>query len=176
MGVTINFEFGDLKRMQEAWASSRETVAPILEEAMERAASLLQAQMRTYPEQRGDLHLQGSSPPPFYSEKQKRWFFGALQRDEIVVPYERTNALEESWQVQPVEASDTHLHAAVFTNLAVAKWVQSSLTQAGMFFAVAPYWQTAQDVVRDQKEPITALFNNAVEDWFRREFVALMSE
>jgi hypothetical protein len=36
---------------------------------------------------------------PFFTEKQRRWFFAALARGEISVPYHRTQGLRESWQI-----------------------------------------------------------------------------
>lgn len=36
---------------------------------------------------------------PFFTEKQRRWFFAALRRGEISVPYHRTQGLRESWNI-----------------------------------------------------------------------------
>lgn len=167
MGIVINFEFGELKQATEAWKALPSTIQPALVGAMEQAQGVIHQAVTTYPAQKNDLHLQGSNPAPFYSERQRRWFFAALNSGELELPYQRTGELGASWQKSAIEQTPTTIRSSVFTNLFVAKWVQSSLGQAGMFLAAAPYWQTAQDVVRDRKGEVTYLFSNGVSEWLQ---------
>jgi hypothetical protein len=37
--------------------------------------------------------------PGWFSDRQRRWFFAALSRGEINIPYRRTQALSQAWQI-----------------------------------------------------------------------------
>lgn len=56
----------------------------------------------------------------FQSERQRRWFFAALARGEITIPYPRTYRLREGWQYIP----RSPIEAWVRNEVPYVGWVQ----------------------------------------------------
>ena len=44
--------------------------------------------------------------PGWFSDRQRRWFFAALRRGAISIPYVRTGTLEGNWKVMPFGSRD----------------------------------------------------------------------
>jgi hypothetical protein len=141
--------------------------APDLEAGMQEATGILREGMAEYPDYpgAGALHLGGTNPAPFYSPKQKRFFFYALHAG-LIHPGsgERTGGLAASWQ-QRVEVSSAGLRGVVWTDSPVAKWVQNQTSQAAMFQG---YWQPAQQVYQEKREALKESLRAAARNAMRK--------
>ena len=113
-------------------------------------------------------------PPPsrgpmkWKSAKQRRWFFAALRRGEIEVPYRRgqspgSERLGASW-TKPVarKVGAGLIQAIVGTNVSYARYVQDSGFQAAIHKG---NWQTVQDVARRQAQPIKRFIEQSLARW-----------
>lgn len=105
-----------------------------------------------YPPQSGLTRKQvyGQS---FQSERQRRWFFAALKRGEIEVPYRRGSSpgsrnLKQTWTVRQVSP----LVVEVGTNTPYAPYVQSSESQSRYHSMTG--WRTDKDIMESERELI----------------------
>ena len=85
----------------------------------------------------------GNAPVKFVSEKQRRYFFWALNSGEIDVPYKRGRTLGNSW-TKKVSMRGSGVIGRVGTNVPYALLVQWRKTQARRFRGI---WTTTDDVV-----------------------------
>jgi hypothetical protein len=97
----------------------------------------------------------------FKSDKQRRFFFGALKHGAIQVPYRRgqspgSEKLGQSWTV---EAND--LYATVGTAVSYAPLVQKRDAQSLYHRAVG--WQTAEDVAERETDAVVSGVARALE-------------
>ena len=91
----------------------------------------------------------------FQSDKQRRWFFAALDSGEINVPYRRTGQLAKSWQVSRSE------NGAVFTNKAPgASYVMGSPGQSRHEKMVG--WKQIGNIVERQLSGMSSKFRTVL--------------
>ena len=73
------------------------------EAATEDVATYLVNVLRLSPPQksvsRADAYPDAPAGPGWFSEKQRRWFFWALNSGELQIPYRRTQAIAQGWQI-----------------------------------------------------------------------------
>ncbi len=88
----------------------------------------------------------GNAPMEFVSEKQRRWFFWALNNGKITVPYKRGRTLGNSWSSAKVRIRrrKNGVFGRIGTNIPYAPLVQYRKTQAKRFRGI---WPTTDDVV-----------------------------
>lgn len=149
MGITVSFSGdwdGAIARLEQAGTTLDEGMMGIVGDAVE----VLRTAEAEYPDQ-PEYHLLGDNPAPFFSPKQKRYFFWALARGLIQVPYQRTGQLAAEWQTSVTNEGDGRVRGRVWNDSPIARLVMGDGTdQARMFRGV---WQTAQrryDGVRDE--------------------------
>jgi len=131
--------------------------------AMQRAVDLVLDGIAKYPEPPGPGSFKG-----FVSDKQRRWFFAALRKGEVQVPYRRTGLLGKSWTTE-VNISENELTGIVGNNTAYAGWVQGptfpAKTSHGQYQAKVHQgrWQTADDVLTENADKIMSIFGIQLE-------------
>lgn len=149
MGIVVRFS-GDWDGSN--LATLEQTLNEGMMEGMRQAVERLREIEAEYPEP-GDYHLLGDNPPPFYSEKQKRFFFWALRNGVITVPYARTGALAAAWQ-ESVESLGDAVVGHVWNDSPIAQLVMGEGEQAQMFQGV---WETAQQRFHDAAEELVGI-------------------
>lgn len=90
---------------------------------------------------------------PFRSDKSRRFFFAALRKGQITVPYQRGNdprseTMGRKWSIQPTNDGAQAVNAASYSDL-----VQGAQTQAGYHRGV---WKTDEDAARQLEQDGTA--------------------
>lgn len=97
------------------------------------------------------------------SEKQRRWFFAALRRGTITVPYRRGQGRSEdlggSWTV---EIKDGGLTAVIGNNVSYGPLVQQEGKQYWMHKATG--WKTTSKVLQDETAYVNEQVVKAVRD------------
>ena len=113
-----------------------------------------------YPPQAGLTRKQvyGQS---FQSERQRRWFFAALSRGEIDVPYRRGSSagsrnLKQTWTVRQISP----LAVEVGTNTPYAPYVQSAESQSRYHFMSG--WRTDKDIMDSERDVIVGYVWNEI--------------
>ena len=124
-----------------------------VENGLKAAGDLVRADIKKYPGR------QSSGPQQWKSERQRRWFFAALRRGEIQVPYRRTGKLGQSW-TRTIEKGGRWPAAVIGTNRAYAPWVQDEERQAPMH--ARNTWPTAQGVARDKQGDVVRVIEQAI--------------
>lgn len=107
----------------------------VLRPPMHRGLSRLHEELATYPPQSG-------RPQRFRSDRQRRWFFAALNSGAISVPYRRTGTLGRSW-TEEIRQTPGNLVGEVGNNVEYGPYVQGHGTQSAYHQG---NWQTDQEV------------------------------
>lgn len=149
----------DIRNFGDQLRQVANEVQPVMTAAMEKSVADVKYEFQIYPLQRMGLHLAGPLPGGFYTEKQRRYVLWAIRSGVIVVPYERTNKLSESWQTE-VNTTQDEIVGIIYTMLEYAKWVMDADHQVQMF---QDYWHTAQDRFDNMADDITQNFADALD-------------
>lgn len=123
----------------------------VLEPPMKRALNQLQRALAAYPPQTRRRMR-------FVSDRQRRWFFAALNSGQISIPYSRTGNLGRSWTTE-IRTSPMELIGEVGNNVPYGPYVQGENTQASIHQGI---WQTDQDVFDDLRDQIVADFERSI--------------
>lgn len=83
---------------------------------------------------------QTHAPQPFVSDKQRRYFFAALRKGKIQVPYIRTGAINALWEVTTMANGNTKVRST----RKGAKWVIGENTEQSRYHA--GNWPSVNDV------------------------------
>lgn len=98
---------------------------------------------------------------PFFSDAQRGWFFAALARGEIEIPYRRTGALAGGWNIQR-EKERFILNNAV----PHAPYVQGIAAQSRHERMVG--WKNAYEVIEASLTFRNSRFRDAVHEAYRK--------
>ena len=83
----------------------------------------------------------------FFSDKQRRFFFAALNDGRIQVPYRRTQTLSRGWRVLDKGAS-----SMLYNEVSYAKYVQDTEQQARLQTAIG--WKGYQELLKERMAKI----------------------
>ncbi len=91
-------------------------------------------------------------PQPFVSDRQRRYFFAALRRGEIEVPYRRgfspgSESLGRRWTIK---TTDRGLTGVIGNNASYARYVQGAGFQTA--YHAETGWKTDEQVAREKRE------------------------
>lgn len=84
--------------------------------------------------------MQTHAPQPFKTDKSRRFFFAALRKGKIKVPYERTDAINVSWEVTTMANGNTK----IANKRKNAKYVIGERTEQSAYHA--GNWPSVDDV------------------------------
>lgn len=131
--------------------------------------------------QKATAHVQGKiaqyppdsrahRPQPFVSDRQRRYFFAALRRGEIEVPYRRgmspkSEALGRKWTRTFRQAGLTGI---VGNNTSYARYVQGTEKQTA--YHTQTGWKTTGQVADEEAGAVMAIVNEELADVFFRGF------
>lgn len=79
----------------------------------------------------------------FWTDKQRRFFFSALARGEIQVPYRRTQHLKMSWRFRSLPGADVFT-AEVYNDADYRQWVQGFARQQARIHRGR--WQSQEEI------------------------------
>jgi len=130
------------------------TALSTLRPAMQRSVMRVHKDIAEYPEPPGAGSFKG-----FASDKQRRWFFAALRRGDIAVPYVRTGTLGRRWTTKVTMGPD-ELLGTIGNDTAYAPFVQSGGQQAQIHQG---RWETIEKVLDDNKPAIEQEFKRAID-------------
>ena len=122
--------------------------------AMRRSVFRVHKDIATYPEPPASGSFKG-----FVRDKQRRWFFAALRRGDITVPYVRTGTLGRRWTTN-VAASLDGLVGTIGNNTDYGPFVQSTGQQAQIHRG---RWETIDKVLADNKQAIERDFKREID-------------
>lgn len=140
MSITVRFN-GDWDGAITNLTQAQDTLDEGMVEVMGEAVELLRRAESEYPDS-PEYHMFGDNPAPFFSPKQKRFFFFALARGLIQVPYQRTGQLAAEWQTSVAQEGAGQVRGRVWNDSPIARLVMGEGDdQARLFRGV---WATAQ--------------------------------
>jgi hypothetical protein len=143
MAATISY---DIKGHQAVKNSLRKLASEYREETdsiIEQWAKERKVQLKAF-----GYPAQKKAKQPFKTDKQRRWFFWALNNGMISVPYQRTGRLANSWGISRVGWSDYAVrNSAPYSAIVIGKSTQSKYHLG--------HWWVAQDIIDANKPELT---------------------
>jgi hypothetical protein len=100
----------------------------------------------------------------FVSDKQRRFFFAALGRGTIQIPYQRTNRLKTGWVFIPDGAGGRITNRTLYAQYVVGVPGQAAIHQG--------WWRTEEQILQDAvKNRIDLFVDQTMGRWFDRSGV-----
>jgi hypothetical protein len=118
----------------------------IIDAAVDEAAPYLVEVLKQYPPQKHVTRKQAYGKS-FFSDKQRRWFFAALNAGEIDSPYKRTQGLRNAWQI-----IGSGKNTIIVNDSEGAPFVMGDQTQSRHERMVG--WETVSRVVADRAKKL----------------------
>lgn len=125
--------------------------AEFLRKPMQAALSVLEEDAKTYPPASGKKQ-------PFKTAKQRRWFFAALKRGEITVPYRRTRTLGRAWN-RKISVSGGRVVGVLGNPVAYAPYVMENAKQSRYHSGT---WKTDRIIMIDNEKKVVSIFNRFI--------------
>jgi hypothetical protein len=114
--------------------------------AVDECAPYLVEVLKQYPSQKYVTRKQAYGKS-FFSDKQRRWFFAALNSGELKIPYRRTQGLRNAWQI--IGSGKT---AIIVNESSGAPFVMGDQTQSRHERMVG--WETVSRIVADRAKKL----------------------
>jgi len=163
--ATVTLTETGINKLIARLENAEQLVMPELEAGMTEATTLVRDAEAEYPA-RGDYHMFGEDPKPFFSPKQQRYFFWALRNGLITVPYQRTGAYAEQW-VQRVELDASTVRGIISNSSPIAGLLQGT-DQARMFEGV---WGKAATIFQEVKPQVRETLRAAARTAMQKLFL-----
>ncbi|MBN2002806.1 MAG: hypothetical protein JXA21_05570 [Anaerolineae bacterium] len=145
--MPVEIEVEGLAEAIDRFAQGNAQIGKALHRATYRSVQLLRKKLARYPRpSTGKAH--------FKSEKQRRFFFAALRKGQITVPYRRTGTLGRKWTSR-VTFNDADVAGFVGNNTPYGPYVQGFADQAQIH---AGNWQTDQQVAQESADEVMGFF------------------
>ncbi len=150
----------DVQGLEELQAGLEALPEEARDAAVDGVSTYLINVFRAYPPQKYVSNREAYGAP-FVSDKQRRWFFAALARGEIDVPYKRTQTLANSWRQEGRGYSSILVNETPY-----AQFVQEHTTQSRMMALRG--WKTTLVVIQERISRIIEVSNGAAQRVIRR--------
>lgn len=128
------------------------------DEGVEEASLYMVNVLHQYPPQKRVTIAQAGG---WKSDKQRRWFFAALRRGEIQVPYHRTQQLADGWKILGYGKS-----SFIANETSYAKYVMGDGDQSRMHELIG--WQKLQSFLTTRAQQIIRKFDAGVKNAISR--------
>lgn len=129
---------------------------PGMRDGLNDVADYLRGVLRNQPDYRHVSRKEAFGGDGFFSDKQRRWFFAALDSGELSLPYQRTGALRDGWQI----AGKDSLTPMLFNSAPHAIFAHDAKRQSRMLKKIG--WKTLADVVKERSSQIARVMAEAV--------------
>lgn len=129
---------------------------PGMRDGLNDVADYMRGVMRSQPAYRHITRKEAFGGNGFFSDKQRRWFFAALESGELSLPYQRTGALRDGWQV----ASKGTLAPMLFNSSSSAIFAHDDRQQSRLLGKIG--WKKLGDVVKERSSQIARVMAEAL--------------
>lgn len=143
MAVQISYDVKGYNRVRNALRKMASEHGDTIDKTVKGFAQNQRARLKSYgyPSQR-------LAPQPFKTDKQRRWFFWALDAGLINVPYIRTGRLANSWRAEQKGKGEW----AIANSAEYASWVVGRGAQSHYH---KNHWWIAQDIIDEEVGKLT---------------------
>jgi hypothetical protein len=116
--------------------------------------------MRVYPAEKSISRTQAYGTP-FFTDKQRRYFFWALRKGIITVPYRRTNNLRDNWVIIGQGLNEMVVNETPYAGLVMGDNEQSRMSrQIG--------WKTLAQRLRENEQKLAKVLKSAADKALRK--------
>ena len=130
------------------------------EEVTRAAADETVKAMRVYPAERRITRTQAYGTP-FFTEKQRRYFFWALKQGIISVPYRRTNNLRDNWVIIGQGLDEMVVNQTPYSGVVMGDNEQSRMSKA-------IGWKTLEQRLRENSQKLAKVLQSAADKALRK--------
>jgi hypothetical protein len=159
MSTLIGIDAAQLAHLMKGLSEMPEAIQ---DAAVDEAAPYLVEVLKQYPPSKYVSRKQAYGKT-FFSDKQRRWFFAALRRGDLTIPYRRTQGLRNAWQI-----IGSGKNTIIVNESSGAPFVMGDQTQSRHERMVG--WETVTRVVADRAkrlgEKLEAGANKAMKKLF----------
>lgn len=143
MSVSLQYEFKGFNRVRNSLRKMASEYRETTDNTVKDWTKDKRAGMKSF-----GYPAQKNAPQPFVTDRQRRWFFWALNSGLITVPYSRTGTLANSWRVRKSGWSHWVLeNSASYAALVVGRGQQAAYHE--------DHWWTADDIIEDEVGDLT---------------------
>ncbi len=132
-------------------------IKQVITQSTKDVATFLQGKMQEYPPEKRVTRKQAYGVT-FFTDKQRRWFFAALNSGELELPYRRTGALREGWRIMHVENK-----YALTNDVGYAGFVQERSQQSRMQRIIG--WKTVSTQLQRYKSELGRVGMTNIRRW-----------
>lgn len=155
IGIEISYDQGQFKRLMDKLdAFERKQV---YHQTVKDVAEFMERKVKEYPPYKY-VSRREAYGVPFFTVKQRRWFFAALRSGELDLPYKRTNTLKENWNVTVTGKGQLRLS----NDTAYSGQVQGA-RQSRMMTRIG--WQTIDQYLKKYDGEIGRVMLKRVKEW-----------
>lgn len=130
------------------------------EEVTRAAADETVKAMRVYPAEKSVSRTQAYGTP-FFTDKQRRYFFWALRQGIITVPYRRTNTLRDNWVVVGQGLDEIVVNQTPYAGLVMGDNEQNRMhQQIG--------WKRLEQRLRENSQKLAKVLQSAADKALRK--------
>lgn len=137
-GFAVRYDQAQFRRLQNKFSQTE--VKQIIHQTTQEVTEFLQAKMQEAPPQKAVMRQQAFGTT-FFTTKQRRWFFGALKRGELTIPYRRTGKLAANWRIQKQGAMRLLTNETPYVGYVQERNVQSRMMKIIGWRTVSYYLQ-----------------------------------
>jgi hypothetical protein len=153
----IHFDKAEFERLEKKLKSFERD--HVLGAAVNEVGEKLLDKLRTYPPYRY-VSRRAAYGQPFFSDRQRRWFFAALRDGTLKIGDNRTGKLRQGWRMEEVKPTERRL----FNEVAYASYVQGERNdQARQPKLVG--WLTISEYPKRFKSEMEEAFKDAIRRW-----------
>jgi len=143
IGIHVRYKEGQFRQLGAKLSAFER--GQVQHQSIAEAGAFLLEKVREYPPYRY-VSRRSAYGTPFFSDKQRRWFFWALGEGLLSLPYTRTNALREAWRVEPLGGD---MALSVVNEAYAAPYVMGTSTQSRMSKKIG--WRTVGSFVHQYR-------------------------
>lgn len=154
IGITIAYDQGQFAHLSGRLSAANRAL--LRGQTTHAVADWLLERVKQYPRYRYVSRVEAYGVP-FFTDKQRRYFFAALRDGRIRVPYPRSNALRDAWQLHQ-NGSEFRLD----NGMPYAHYVMGERYQSRMQDKIG--WRTTEDITRYYGSHIGRVAIDAVDD------------
>jgi hypothetical protein len=159
IGVRLWYKTGQLEKLRDKLDSFKRK--QVVHQTLDEVAKLLAEELRRYPPQR-HVSRREAYDVTFFSDRQRRWFFAALNSGELELPYSRTDALRDGWHLENLGSDGVGL----INEVSYAGYVMGKRTQSRMMKLIG--WIPVESIIKKYRPNIGRVAIQSIRAWLEK--------
>lgn len=157
IGIRFEYNQAQFKKLSDKLADFERK--DVIGQTVGEVGEFMRGKLRDYPGYRY-VSRRAAYGVPFFSDRQRRWFFAALASGELKIGDNRTRRLADGWQIKQTGPKQIDLFNAV----PYAKYVQGTMTEQARQPRLVGWWSVTR-WLREFKSEIGRVGMTNIKKW-----------